>query len=374
MTKSISVRPVRTRKDINQFIGFLWKIYEGNPHWVPPLWMDRRKLMDRRKNPFYAHADAEFYIAERNGEMVGRIAAIVNHNHNKEHGDRVGFFGFFESIDDQEVANRLFGTAREFLRARGMNAMRGPANPSVNDEYGLLIEGFEHSPVVLMSYNPPYYATLIESYGLSKVKDLFSYLLSQKTVYSEKLERVNAIVKERQGLTFRSLDMKRFKGDVQKIKDVYNRAWARNWGEIPMTDAEISALAADLKPVVVPDLVIFAEAKGKTVGFALSLPDINVALKGNKRGWLIPGLIRLFLSKKKIDLVRIIVLGVLPEYQPSGAAGALFYETAARARKLGYGYGEAGWILEDNEKMVKAAITMNGKPYKKYRIYEMPID
>jgi len=335
--------------------------------------MDRKKLMDRKKNPFYEHAETEFFIAERNGEMVGRIAAIVNHNHNKEHGDKVGFFGFFECVNDQEVANKLFDAAGQFLRSHGMTAMRGPANPSVNDEYGLLINGFDLSPTVLMPYNPPYYATLIESYGLAKIKDLFSYLLSQETVYSDRLERVNAIVKERQGLTFRPIDMKRFDEDVQRIKDVYNKAWARNWGEVPMTDAEISALAADLKPVVVPDLVIFAEAKGKTVGFALSLPDINVALKNNKKGRLIPGLIRLFLHKKKINLVRIIVLGVLPEYQPSGAAGVLFYETAVRAQALGYKFGEAGWILEDNEKMIKAAVTMNGTPHKKYRIYEMPI-
>ncbi|MBI2620102.1 MAG: hypothetical protein HYW57_08485 [Ignavibacteriales bacterium] len=370
---SISVRPVRTAKDTKQFIGFLWKIYAGNPVWVPPLWMDRKKLMDRKKNPFYAHSETEFFIAERNGEMVGRIAAIVNHNHNREHRDKVGFFGFFECINDRDVAKALFSSAREFLRSHGMNAMRGPANPSVNDEYGLLIEGFEHSPVILMPYNPPYYATLIESYGLTKIKDLYSFLLSQETVYSDRLERIHALVKERQGLSFRSLDMKRFDSDVQRIKDVYNKAWVHNWGEVPMTDAEINALAADLKPVVVPDLVIFAESRGKTVGFALSLPDINAALKSNTRGWLIPGLVRLALHKKRINTVRIIVLGVLPEHQASGAAGVLFYETAARARKLGYQYGEAGWILEDNDKMIKAANTMNGTPYKKYRIYEMPI-
>jgi GNAT superfamily N-acetyltransferase len=180
-------------------------------------------------------------------------------------------------------------------------------------------------------------------------------------------------VKERMGLTIRPLNMKRFNDEVKIIKDVYNKAWAYNWGAVPMTEAEIEALAADLKPIVVPDLVLFAEAKGKTIGFALSLPDINVALKYNKKGRLIPGLARLYLHRDKIDLVRIIVLGVLPEYQNSGAAGVLFYETAVQAKNLGYGYGDAGWILEDNEKMVKAAKTLRGEIYRTYRIYEMPI-
>lgn len=369
----ITIRPVRTEQDKKQFIGFLWTIYRNNPAWVPPLWMDRRKLMDKKKNPFYQHADAEFFLAERNGEVVGRIAAIVNHNHNKEHNDKAGFFGFFECINDPAVARALLDTAKEFLKARGMNAMRGPANPSVNDEYGLLIDAFDQPPVVLMTFNPPYYVDLLESYGLRKIKDLYSYILSQKTVYSDKLQRVNTLVKERMGLTIRPLNMKRFNDEVKIIKDVYNKAWAYNWGAVPMTEAEIESLAADLKPVIVPDLILFAEAKGKTIGFALSLPDINVALKYNKKGWLIPGLIRLFLHREKIDLVRIIVLGVLPEYQNSGAAGVLFYETAVRARSLGYGYGDAGWILEDNDKMVKAAKTLRGEIYRTYRIYEMPI-
>lgn len=367
---TLAIRPVKTAADTNQFIRFLWTIYEGNPHWVPPLWMDRRKLMDRKKNPFYQHADAEFYLAEREGVVVGRIAAIVNHNHNKEHKDKVGFFGFFECINDRSVAHALLDKAAEFLRQRGMDTMRGPASPSVNDEYGLLVDAFDKSPVVLMPYNPPYYIDLLESYGLAKAKDLYSYILSQETVYSEKLKRVNTAVKQRYGLTIRTMNMKKFDDEVQLIKEVYNKAWAYNWGAVPMTEAEIGALADDLKPIVVPDLVLFAEIQGKTVGFALSLPDIHVALRYNKKGRLIPGLIRLFLHRRKIDLVRIIVLGVLPEYKQTGAAGVLFYETAAQARALGYQYGEAGWILEDNEPMIKAANTLRGERYKTYRIYE----
>lgn len=370
---SITIRPVRTGSDRNRFIKFAWRIYAGNPAWVPPLLMDRRKLMDKQKNPFYQHAEAEFYFAERGGEMVGRIGAIVNHNHNKEHNDRVGFFGFFECIDDQAVANALFDEARKFVSRHGMTSLRGPLSPSVNDECGLLVHGFDLSPTVLMPYNPEYYVRLVEGYGFSKVKELYSYHLSQETVYSEKFQRVNAMVKERNHLSFRTLDMKNFQRDVELIKDVYNAAWAKNWGAVPMTRDEIDALAADLKPVVVPDLVIFAESKGRTIGFALSLPDINVALKYNKKGRLLPGLFQLFLRKKEINLVRIIVLGVLPEYLNTGAGGVLFYETAVRAKRLGYGYGEAGWILEDNTRMVKSAEMMQGTITKRYRIFEKPV-
>jgi len=369
----IQIRPVRTRKDTTAFIKFLWNIYDGNPHWVPPLIMDRRKLMDRKKNPFYAHADVEFFLAVRNGETVGRIAAIVNHNHNKEHEENIGFFGFFECVDDQEVATALFDEAMKFLRGKGVSAVRGPANPSVNDEYGLLIDGFDLSPTILMPYNPDYYPRLIENYGFRKCKDLMSYHLSQDKVYTERLERVSAALIERHGITIRPMDMKNFDGEVKRVKHIYNAAWAKNWGAVPMTNEEFDALAKDLKPIVEPDLVLFAESRGKTIGFGLSLPDINVALKYNKRGRLLPGLFRLYRHKKEIDTVRIIVLGVLEEYQTSGAAILLFYETAKRAKRLGYGYGEAGWVLEDNMKMVRAAEFLNGTVNKTYRIYELPV-
>jgi hypothetical protein len=371
--ESVAIRPVRTKTDETRFLRFLWKLYAGDPYWVPQLMMDRKKLIDKKKNPFYTHADMELFLAERGGEIVGRIGAIVNHNHNKEHAENIGFFGFFESINDQAVANALFDAAKKYLQSKGVSAMRGPANPSVNDEYGLLVDGFDSSPTVLMPYNPSYYATLLERYGFRKLKDLYAYLLSQDTVYSERFVRFNEIVKQREDLTFRSLDMKHFKEEVNRIKVLYNKAWSRNWGAVPMTDAEFDALATDLKPVVVPELIIIAEAKGKPIGFALSLPDINVALKYNKNGGLLGGLYHLYTKKKHIDLVRIIVLGVIPEQLKTGAAGVLFYETAVRAKKLGYHYGEASWVLEDNIMMNRAAEMMNGKRYKTYRIYEIGV-
>jgi GNAT superfamily N-acetyltransferase len=367
------VRPIASKQDVNTFVRFLWKIYKNYPAWIPPLMMDRKKLMDRAKNPFYKHTDAEFYLAERDGEIVGRIGAIVNHNHNKEHNENIGFFGFFECINDQTVANTLFDKVKEYLLAHGVTAMRGPANPSVNDEYGLLVEGFDVSPTVMMTYNPPYYIELIEKYGFRKVKDLYAYLLDQDTVYTDRFNRAYELVKKRHNLTFRSFNEKRFNEEVARVKEVYNKAWAKNWGAVPMTDEEFDALAVDLKPVIVPELVIFAEKEGKTIGFALSLPDINVALKYNKNGYLLPGLYHLLTKKKKINLVRVIVLGVLPEFLGTGAGGALFYVTAMHAKKLGYQYGEASWILEDNDRMNKSAEAMQGVINKRYRIYEMGI-
>ena len=372
--EGLIVKPVSSKQDVNSFIRFLWKIYKDYPAWVPPLMIDRKKLMDKEKNPFYKHSDVEFFLAEHEGEVVGRIAAIVNHNHIKEHDEKIGFFGFFECINDQSVANALFDTAKKYLNDHGMVAMRGPANPSVNDEYGLLIEGFDLSPTVLMTYNPPYYIKLIEQYGFKKAKDLYAYLLNQDTVYSERFNRAHDLVKKRQNITLRTFDKHHFEEEVERVKGVYNKAWAKNWGAVPMTNEEMDALAADLRPVLVPELIIFAEKEGKTIGFALSLPDINVSLKHNKKGFFLPGLYHLLTKKKEINLVRIIVLGVLPEYINSGAAGALFYETAINAKKLGYQYGEASWILEDNVPMVRASEAMNGIITKRYRIYQMEIE
>lgn len=368
---NILVKPISSRREKNLFIKFPWRIYRDDPVWVPPLLMDRRKLMDTKKNPFYEHADAEFFLAWREGEVVGRIGAIINHNHNKEHNENIGFFGFFESVNDQHVASALFDTARNWLQARGVTAMRGPASPSVNDEYGLLVEGFDDPPKILMPYNPAYYPGLLEAYGFKKAKDLYAYKVQRENVFSEKFVRVSEIIRQRTGLNIRSLNMKDFAGEIRLLKDLYNRAWQHNWGAVPMNDKEFDALANDIKPVIVPGLVLFAEVNGKPVGFSLSLPDLNIPLRQNKRGWLLPGLIRMMLAKKKIRWVRIIVLGVVPEFRKTGAGGLLLYETGKRGIELGYPFGEASWVLEDNAMMNRAAEFMNGDRYKTYRIYQL---
>lgn len=370
----IIVRPINSKKDEKLFLKFPYDvIYKNNSAWVAPLYQDRKKLIDKIKNPFYKHSLAEFFIAEQNGKIVGRIGAIVNKNHNIEHNDKIGFFGFFECIDNQEIANKLFDEAKNFLFANGMTQMRGPANPSVNDEYGLLINAFDKPPVILMTYNPEYYIRLIENYGFKKEKDLYAYLLKEENVYTEKLLRVTKLLKERNSISIRILNMKKFDEEVELIKKIYNIAWAKNWGAVPMTDEEINLMAKDLKPIVNPNLVLFAERLGKVVGFSLSLPDLNIPLKYNRSGNLLTGLYHIFTKKKKIDLVRVLVLGVLPEYRSSGVASLLFYESAQNAMKLGYKFGEGSWILEDNLMMNRGAEALKGERYKTYRIYQMNI-
>ncbi|HEY9166230.1 MAG TPA: hypothetical protein VIS48_08730 [Candidatus Kryptonia bacterium] len=366
----IRIEPVHTKKDLMSFIKLPWKIYRNDPNWVPPLIMDRLKLVDTKKNPFYKHSEIELFLAKRDGEVVGRNAAIINENHNSFQNEKIGFFGFFESIKDQGVANALFDAAKDWIAKKGFRSMRGPMNPSTNDEIGLLVEGFDSSPLILMTYNPKYYLDLYDGYGLKKEKDLFAYHVNADYVFSEKLERVTRMVTHKEGLTFRSINMKDLDNEIKRVKDVYNEAWSKNWGFVPMTDEEFDFLAADLKQIVVPDLAIFAEVKGKPIGFALSLPDINYALKFNKKGRLLPGVYHLLTKKKNIKWIRIIILGVIHSYQQTGVAAVLFYETAKRAIKLGYRDGEASWVLEDNLMMNRSAELLNARKYKTYRIYK----
>lgn len=368
-----TVRPVISKADQKRFIKFQWVPYKGNPMWVPPLLMDRRKLIDRKHNPFYKHATMELFLAEREGTVVGRIGAIVNDNHNREHNENIGFFGFFECMDDQEVANLLFNTVRDWLRAKGVTAMRGPASPSVNDEYGLLINGFDRMPAVLMTYNPPYYQRLVENYGFAKAQDLYAYYIHKDKVFNEKFARIAAVVNKRESLKIRPLDMSRFDEEVKLIRELYSRGWSKNWGEVPMTEEEFNYVAKDLKAVVDPRLVIIAESNGKPVGFGMTLPDLNEVLVHNKHGWLIPGLVRVLLFRKKITRVRIVILGVLPEYANSGIGAALFYETGRRCVDAGYPHGEASWVNEDNVMMNRGAEMMQGTIDKTYRIYQMPL-
>jgi len=365
-----TIRPVKNSSDINKFIKMMWDIYRGDEHWVPPLLMDRKMLMDTRKNPFYKHADTEFFLAEQNGKVVGRIAAIINHTHNEFHNEKIGHFGFYECINDKEVSKQLFDTVKKYFKSKGISKMLGPMNPSTNDECGLLVDGFDSPPMVLMTYNPKYYINLFESEGLTKAKDLYAYFLHKDKVYSDKLQRVAKLVQEKEQITFRSLNMKDFNNEVSRIKQMYNDAWERNWGFVPMNDAEFDYLAKQLKSIVDPDLVVMAEKNSKPIGFALSLPDINIPLKYNKSGALLPGIFHLLTKKKKINQVRIITLGVIKEFQRGGTASVLFLETANRSIAKGYYQGEASWILEDNVMMNRSAEMLNSVRYKTYRVYE----
>ena len=333
-------------------------------------------MLSREKNPFFQHADAEYFLAERkNGsgiEVVGRIAAIHNRAHNQEHDDAVGFFGFFDAINDQAIADALFDAASTWLKPRGLNIMRGPTSFSTNDECGMLVDGFSTPPAILTPYTPPYYAEAVERAGFAKSKDLLLYQ-STNDQLPERLVRGAKLIAERRKITLRSIDMKRFDEEVGRIKQIYNAAWESNWGFVPMTDAEIDHMAKDLKPVVVPDLIVFAEHEGKTIGFAAAIPDLNVALKANPSGRLFPGILKILWKSRKIKRVRILLLGLLDDYRRSGADALMYHWIWDKGYALGYRWAEAGWILEDNAAMNNGLTRMGFRAYKTLRLYDRPL-
>ncbi|HXF96014.1 MAG TPA: hypothetical protein VNI61_07905 [Gemmatimonadales bacterium] len=370
----MEIAPVTSGRDLDRFIAFPYQHYRGDPLWVPPLRMDVRALLSPRKNPFFQHAEARYFLAvEQAGrEVVGRIAAIKNDAHNQVHRDRVGFFGFFESVNREDVARALFHAAGEWLGARGLDTMRGPMSPSVNDECGLLVWGFDTPPTVMMPHNPPYYADLVERSGFRKAMDLLVYE-STGTRLPDRLVRAVRLVAERKGVTLRPLDMKRFTDEVELVKRLYNRAWERNWGFVPLTGAEIDHLAKQLKPVVVPDLVCFAETRGETIGFAAALPDLNVALKHNPSGRLFPGILKVLWHARRIRRLRILLLGVLPEWRHTGVDALMYHWIWEKGVARGFEWGEAGWVLEDNAAMNNAIVRLGFRHYKTYRVYDRPL-
>jgi GNAT superfamily N-acetyltransferase len=364
-----AVRPVHTAADLKRFIAFPYDLHRGHPLWVPPLRMDVAKLLDRDKNPFFQHAAAEYYLAEDAGKIVGRVAAIHNQAHNEFHEDNAGFFGFFDCVDDQEVAAALLNRAAEWVRQRGLDTMRGPVSPSTNDECGLLVDGFETPPTVLTPYTPPYYATLVEGAGFHKTKDLFQYQTVNNQLPEDLVARVQRIAM-RQNITLRSVNMKDFDGEVERIKQIYNAAWERNWGFVPMTDAEIDHMAADLKKVVVPELVVFVEKDGETIGFGAALPDLNVALKTNPSGRLFPGILKILWAARKIQRIRILLLGLKKEYRRTGADVLMYHWIWDKGYAKGFRWAEAGWILEDNQAMNNGLVRLGFERYKTLRLYD----
>src|SRR4029453_6066430 len=280
-----------------QFIKLPWNIYKGDKNWVPPLIFDVRKNLNPAKNPFFKHAEMDLFLAEKDGNTVGRIAAIKNDNHTNFHKDKAGFFGFFDTIDDEEVSNLLLNTACEWVKNKGLNEILGPVNPSTNDECGLLVEGFDSPPVFLMTYNPKHYQAKIENFGFEKANDLYAYYIPAEVINDKKmmakLERMAELIKKRSDVKTYNINMKDLNNEVRKIEEIYNSAWESNWGFVPLTTEEFDYMADSLKMVVDPDLVMFAEVGGKPAGFTLSLPDFNQVLK-KMNGRLLPfGFIKL---------------------------------------------------------------------------------
>ncbi len=371
---NIKIEKLQGKSDTKKFIKCQKQFYVNEPNFVTPLMLDQMDALDTEKNPFYKHSKIQLFIAKNDNKIVGRIAAIVNDLHNEIHKDKVGFFGFFECIDNVDVAKSLFAAAGEWLKSHGKTKMRGPANPSLNDTCGVLVDAFDTPAVVLMPYNPKYYDKLIKDAGLPKIMDLYAYDLWVDNYLTPKMERMQGILRERYEITTRNVNFKnkeQFKKDVDTLKALYNAAWQPNWGFVRMTDEEFDHLAKGMKMIAEPTLAFMVESKGKTVGFGLGIMDINQVLKNNPSGATIPGVWQLLTKRKKIDSFRIIVLGVLPEYQKTGIDAILYYEYGLRCKALGMKHSEASWILENNTMMNRALTqTLNGKQYKTYRMYE----
>jgi len=374
----VTIRRVETEKDLARFIDLPYKLHRRDLNWVPPFKAEVKKLLDRGANPFFAHAEADYFLAERDGEVVGRIAAIHNRLHNDYHHDRVGFFGFFETINDFPVARALLDTAADWIRQRGLDTLRGPMSFSVNDECGLLIEGFDMPNSIMMPHNPPYYLTLLETAGFAKAKDLIALQggsLEAPVTPPERTSRAVNLLKQRYGITIRPLNMKNFAAEVELVKQLYNACWEDNWGFIPMTDAEIDALAKAFKPVVIPELVPFVEKDGKAIAFGLTLPDLNEALRTNRSGGMFPASLTMLwkLKMKKLTRSRILLLGVVPEWRGKGIDSALYHWIWSKTAERGIGWGEASWLLEDNAGIIQGLTKAGFTPYQTFRILDRPV-
>ncbi|HEV7588161.1 MAG TPA: GNAT family N-acetyltransferase [Longimicrobium sp.] len=359
------------------FIDFSWTINARDPQWIPPLRLVFNALLDREKHPFHQHADVALFVAERGGRIVGRIAATANWRANEFQGNTTGYFGLFECVDDESVARALLERAAEWLKAKGLTSMQGPFNLSTNDELcsgGVLIEGFDTPPVFMMGHNPPYYQRLVEGAGFEKAKDLLAYWLPHNQPPQRLLDGIDRLGR-RQGWRIRPVNMKRFKEEVGIVMGVYNSAWERNWGFIPMTEAEFDGMAKEFRPVVDPNLVIIAEnSEGEPIGFMLALPDINQAVRPLKDGRLFPfGFLKFLWHKRRIRTARLLTLGMKPGYQRSGIGAALYLKCFQQGAENGYENAEASWILEDNGPMRQALEKIGAYVYKTYRVYERPL-
>ena len=368
----VEVRPVQSKRDLRRFIKLPWRLYSNAEQWVPPLLYERKRHLDRDRNPFFKHAEAEYFLAWRDGEPVGRISAHIDHRLNEIHENRWGQFGFLECEDDPEVARALLDAAERWLRERGRDRMVGPADFTTNHECGLLVEGHERQPQIFEPWQHPYYRELLEAYGLEKAMDLFKWELwvsARDKVLPIVFELAEKLEAEH-GIRIRHYDRRNHKEEVRRFMDIYNEAWELNWGFVPLTDAEVEDYARELRPVIDENWAMAAEKDGEPVGVALTLPDYNQVLR-ELNGRLLPfGWLKALRARKRINTVRVFALGVKPEYQHTGVAAGLYVEHFNMAERTPQKGGEMGWILETNTAMNRAMEAMGGTIVKRYRMYE----
>ena len=367
------VRPVRSRRDLTRFIRLPERIYRNEPRWIPPLRLERRRFLDRSRNPFFDHGEAEYFLAWRDGRPVGRITAHVDRNLNEFHRNLWGLFGFFECEDDPEAAGALFAAAEGWLRERGRDCALGPASFTLNDEFGILVEGHEHPPMIQQPWTHPYYPRLIEGAGYGKAIDGFMWSLNVVQMGERALPVMWELAEKLEpehGITIRHLRKRELEDEARRFVEVYNAAWKDNWGFVPLTEREMIHTARENRLLLDPNWVMFAERDGETVGAALTVPDFNQVL-AKLGGRLLPfGWLKAIRARRRIDRVRVGFLGVKPEYQHTGVAAGLYAEHYAMAERNPQKGGEMGWILETNTAMNRGMEAMGGEIVKRYRIYE----
>jgi len=369
---SVEIKEIIEEKDKEKFIDFPHDLYNNDANYVPELFIAQKELFSPKKNPFFENAKVSLFLAYKEAKIVGRIAAIKNISYNKYHNCNIGFFGFFDCINDHEVAKVLFDIVKEWHLKEGHDSINGPTNFSTNDTAGLLVEGFDSPPVVMMTYNKKYYAELIEANSYTKEMDLLAYRIPTKTV-SQKSLRISDLLEERlarKQITIREINVKDWDNEVAKIRKIYNSAWEKNWGFFPFSKAEFDHLAEGLKLILNAEFAYIAEKDGEAIGFMLALPNLNETLIKIKKGRLFPfGIFKLLLGRKKFRIVRVVTLGVVEEFRKAGIEGIFYAKIIKAAQKYNIDFGEASWILENNEIMNQGVSKLNGEKYKTYRIY-----
>ncbi len=376
----LEIRPLQTKADLEAFLRVPWPLYRGDPNWVPPLLMERRDHLDPAKNPFFDSAEVAFWLALRGGRPVGRISAQVNRAHLERYDDATGHFGLLEGEERAETFELLLNTAAKWLKAKGMRRMLGPFSLSINDESGLLVEGFDSPPSMMMGHARPYYGRFLEAAGFAKAKDLICYDYAATQELPKSVANFVRKVNDSQGVVIRPLNMRHYDSDLARIIDIFNDAWSDNWGFVPMSDAEIHHLAKSLKPLVNPKSIAIAELDGEAVAMAIGLPNLNEAI-ADLDGRLLPfGWIKLLwrLKVKTTRTARVPLMGVRKRYhgRPLGAAlGFAVIDAIRLAQKaMGVEHAELSWILEDNLPMRRMIEELGGRPYKTYRVYAKPLN
>jgi hypothetical protein len=370
VSSPIQLIEVKSRRDFNLFVELPWKIYAGDPLWVPRLRLEMKDLFSPQ-NPFFQVARIRSWLAKKNGEVVGRITGIIYDEHNKFHQEKCAFFGFYEATNDSQVAEILFSRLEEYAREEGMDTIRGPMNFSTNHDCGLLIEGPADPPQMMMPYNPLYYRQQIENFGYQKAMDLLAYRRSTHIAMPEKIQRIADRTEKSKNITYRPLNKKEWAKEMDKMFSIYNDAWEKNWGFVPFRREEFDYVAKQLKTVVESKLVIYVDVGGESAGFAVALPDYNQVFKRIPNGKLFPtGIFKLLNARRYINRIRVITLGIRHKFQHLGLGGLMYRYLERQSKELGYDEGELSWILENNTKMNSALVTMGAEAYKRYRIFE----